>query len=317
MTIKYLDYLGTPEKAPPKPEIAHLDTDVLTEKKRRLPTPREIYAKFDKYVVGQEQAKKSLAVMLYQHYVKSIKKNFKFNNVCLLVGSSGCGKTTLLNAVKRITEYPCVYASAGNMVEHGICGGTKVSDIAKQITKMSGSATKLREHAIILIDEVDKIKNRENGDYGRSTDGVQNDLLSFLDGTGLISRNNYEYKNYDTRNFLFILAGTFQELTQYSYFADDLNTDALVRYGLLPEFAARIGRLIPLQQLTETDLRKIIRKKIKEYDASLAIMTPQEKQVYEELIMLELTKNDHSPNPNARSIDAILQSLYEDKLFNI
>jgi ATP-dependent Clp protease ATP-binding subunit ClpX len=263
-----------------------------------LPTPREIYETLGEYVVGQDTAKKILAVAVYNHYkrirclpsespgdVELAKSNI------LLLGPTGCGKTLLAQTLARILKVPFAIADATSLTEAGYVG-EDVENILLKIITAADFDTKKAEIGIIYIDEIDKVARKaENLSITRdvSGEGVQQALLKIVEGTeahvppqGGRKHPQQELIKIDTTNILFILGGAFVGLEKIIAsrigrkgvgFEADL-TDAskhdtgvllaqalpedLTKFGLIPEFVGRIPVVAHVEELSEDDLVRIL-----------------------------------------------------------
>jgi ATP-dependent Clp protease ATP-binding subunit ClpX len=263
-----------------------------------LPTPREIYATLGEYVVGQDTAKKILAVAVYNHYkrirclpcetpndVELAKSNI------LLLGPTGCGKTLLAQTLARVLNVPFAIADATSLTEAGYVG-EDVENILLKIITAADFDTKKAEIGIIYIDEIDKVARKaENLSITRdvSGEGVQQALLKIVEGTeahvppqGGRKHPQQELIKIDTTNILFILGGAFVGLEKIIAhrigrkgvgFEADL-TDAtkhdtgvllaqalpedLTKFGLIPEFVGRIPVVAHVEELSEGDLIRIL-----------------------------------------------------------
>jgi ATP-dependent Clp protease ATP-binding subunit ClpX len=282
--------------------------------------PRYFYDVLDKYVVGQESAKKSLSVILHQHRIRRQKNltNAKKTN-CLLIGPSGCGKSLMINTMAQVLGVPCVSVSATSIVQRGYYGGLHVGEIfGKLKAKSNEQETK---YGIVMIDEIDKLAHFNKGEGIVDSIGVQRELLSVIDGhSAMPSYFNEEWEHgrsfdsFDTSNVLFIFAGAFHEITKYSYFSNEVTHSDLVKFGLMPEFVNRLGTIIPFNGLTDDQLKKIIEKEVDEYNHYLQI-SPQEKAVHVELILSGINANENNAM-GARAIQNAIQQFYEEKIFN-
>jgi ATP-dependent Clp protease ATP-binding subunit ClpX len=268
---------------------AQLDLD-------NLPRPRDIYAVLNDYVVSQEEAKRTLAVAVYNHYKRvqmgqdDDEVELQKSNI-LLLGPTGCGKTLLAQTLARILNVPFAIADATALTEAGYVG-EDVENILLKLIQAADFDIKKAETGIIYIDEVDKIARKaDNPSITRdvSGEGVQQALLKILEGTtasvppqGGRKHPHQEFLTIDTTNVLFICGGAFANLDKVierrigsngvgfgasiesridkdtgEVFSQCLPED-LVNYGLIPEFIGRLPVMSAVHQLSRDDLITIL-----------------------------------------------------------
>ncbi|MAD61556.1 MAG: ATP-dependent Clp protease ATP-binding subunit ClpX [Myxococcales bacterium] len=261
-----------------------------------IPNPSEIKSKLDEHVIGQDHAKRALAVAVYNHY-KRIESNFedpelnlKKSNV-LLIGPSGSGKTLLAQSLAEMLQVPFAIADASNLTEAGYVGDD-VENILVNLTLAADGDIDRAQFGIVYIDEIDKIcKKSENMSITRdvSGEGVQQSLLKIIEGTvahvppGGGRKHPYQkFIALDTSNILFICGGAFSDLDKIiearvnkggigfgiqNKTKQDQNLDELlgqvepediVRYGLIPEFVGRVPVISVLETPTEEVLVQIL-----------------------------------------------------------
>jgi ATP-dependent Clp protease ATP-binding subunit ClpX len=262
-----------------------------------LPKPREIYDVLNEYVVGQEQAKRSLSVAVYNHYKRVQMMQSDENDIelqksnILLLGPTGCGKTLLAQTLAKILNVPFAIADATALTEAGYVG-EDVENILLKLIQAADYDVKKAETGIIYIDEVDKIARKaDNPSITRdvSGEGVQQALLKILEGTtasvppqGGRKHPHQEFLSIDTTNVLFICGGAFANLDKVierrighqgvgfgaaiqskdqrdtgEIFEHCLPED-LIQYGLIPEFIGRLPVMSAIHQLSRGELMKIL-----------------------------------------------------------
>jgi len=324
--------------------------------KDNLKKPREIVEFLDQYVVGQDRAKRSIAVAVYNHYKRinnlgNPSVDLEKSNI-LMIGPTGSGKTYLARSLAKILGVPFAIADATTLTEAGYVG-EDVENVLLKLIQATNYDIKRAEKGIIYIDEIDKIAKRgENVSITRdvSGEGVQHALLKILEGTvasvppqGGRKHPQQEMLKIDTSNILFICGGAFSGIDKVIAKGEKKNTigfgqafeekkeqtlseklrgltpQDLMKFGLTPEFVGRLPVLVALDELNEEAMVKILT------EPKNALIKQYQKLLqldgveleFEEEALREIAQTAMRKNTGARGLRAIMENVMEDIMFDM
>ena len=321
---------------------------------KNIPAPHKIKARLDEYVVGQERAKKTMAVAVYNHY-KRVATNtmddieIEKSNM-LMIGPTGSGKTYLVKTLARLLDVPLAITDATSLTEAGYIG----DDIESVVSKLLAAAdndVERAEHGIIFIDEIDKIAKKKNTNQRDvSGEAVQQGMLKLLEGSEVEVPVGANSKNamvplvtVNTRNILFICGGAFPDLeniikerlnkqASIGFYADlkdkydndphllqKVTVEDIRSFGMIPEFIGRLPIIFTLDGLNEDMLVKILQEPknaiLKQYQKLLAL--DEVKLEFEDGALHAIAAKALERDTGARALRAILEEYMLDIMYEI
>ena len=319
-----------------------------------IPAPHKIKEELDKYVIGQERAKKVISVAAYNHY-KRVRTGtmddieIEKSNI-LLLGPTGCGKTYIVKTLARLLDVPLAITDATSPTEAGYIGDDIESVISKLLAAADNDVEKT-EKGIVFIDEIDKIAKKKNiNSRDVSGESVQQGMLKLLEGADVEVPVGANSKNamvplttINTRNILFICGGAFPDLekivrerltrqTSIGFSAelrdkydneknilDHVTNDDLRKFGMIPEFLGRLPIICPLQGLDEDMLVKILKEPknaiLKQYQKLLAL--DEVKLEFEDDALRSIAEKALKKDTGARALRSIIEDFMLDIMYEI
>ena len=319
-----------------------------------IPAPHKIKEELDKYIIGQERAKKVISVAAYNHY-KRVKTGtmddieIEKSNI-LLLGPTGCGKTYIVRTLARILDVPLAITDATSLTEAGYIGDDIESVISKLLAEADNDVEKT-EKGIVFVDEIDKIAKKKNvNSRDVSGESVQQGMLKLLEGADVEVPVGANSKNamvplttVNTRNILFICGGAFPDLekiirerltkqTSIGFSAeirdkydkeknilDRVTNEDLRKFGMIPEFIGRLPIICPLQGLDEDMLVKILKEPknaiLKQYQKLLAL--DEVKLEFEDDALHAIAEKALQKETGARALRSIIEEFMLDIMYEI
>ena len=345
-------------------ECIELSNEVLTQEKKdnflkeniTIPSPKTIKAEFDKYIIGQDQAKKAVATVVSNHYKQLFFQGESQNDIgfgksnVLMIGPTSSGKTLMIRILKQIMEgtVPIALADATTLTEAGYVGDDVESIVLRLLQEADFNVEKAQK-GIIFIDEIDKIAAKKGPTSARdvSGEGVQQALLGLLQGkTATISPQGnkkgpgQETITIDTTNILFICAGAFSGLekiieqknsssgvgfhspvkkTEKTKSYKKVESDDLVKFGMIPEILGRLPIITKLEPLTTDDLIKVLKEPknaiIKQYKQIFKINGAELE--FEDGAYKAITDKALKKDLGARGLRSIIEDMLQETMYEL